>query len=529
MIQIFNSWNMLDPQKKIVVVLAAIATLVAFFGLVRVVNTPSMALLYSGLDSATSGEIVASLEQKAIPFEIRGDAIYIDSTERDQARLSLASEGLPSNGIAGYELLDSLSGFGTTSQMFDAAYWRAKEGELARTILASVRIDMARVHIANAVQQPFSRGVEPSASVTVSVRSGVLDVGQAEAIRYLVAAAVSGMVPEQVAVIDTEYGVILHPGAPSKQAAGTGGLDVRAQELRENVARLLTARVGAGNAVVEVMIEARTESETITERILDPERAVPISSDSETNTESSAGGASGAVTVASNLPDTGDSAGGGQNSRSQSQSRERINYEISETVRERVHRPGDIARVSVAVLINHETVIGTNGETTTEPRSDAEIAAFHALVQSAVGFDAERGDVITIETMQFPAPPVLGTMVSGGFLSGYAFNLPVILQMAVLALVTLALGLFVVKPILTNPAQQLNQLPMAPMTALGGTAAYGTAGALTELSEVPALENAPKDPVEILRETIAKRSEESGHLLRNWIETEAQNQKEQVT
>ncbi len=520
---------MLESQKKIVVVLATIATVVAFFGLVRVVNTPSMALLYSGLDPATSGEIVASLEQKSIPFEIRGDAIYVDSTERDQARLSLASEGLPSNGIAGYELLDSLSGFGTTSQMFDAAYWRAKEGELARTILASARISMARVHIANAVQQPFSRGVEPSASVTVSVRSGVLDVGQAEAIRYLVAAAVSGMVPEQVAVIDTEYGIILQTGTASNFSSGTGELDARARELRENVERLLTARVGAGNAVVEVMIEAQTESETITERILDPERSVPISSDSETSTETSSGGAGGAVTVASNLPDTGDSPGGGQNSRNQSQSRERINYEVSETVRERVQLPGDIARLSVAVLINHETIVGLNGETTTAPRSEAEIAAFQALVQSAVGFSAERGDVITIETMLFPEPPVLGTVASAGFLSGYAFNIPAMLQMAVLAIVTLALGMFVVKPILTNPAPQLNRLPLESMAALGSNADYGSPGALTELSEVPALENTPKDPIEILRETIAQRSEESGHLLRNWIETEAQKQKEQVT
>ena len=517
---------MLDPQKKIVVVLATIATLVAFFGLVRVVNTPSMALLYSGLDSATSGEIVASLEQKTIPFEIRGNAIYVDSNDRDQARLSLASEGLPSNGIAGYELLDSLSGFGTTSQMFDAAYWRAKEGELARTILTSARISMARVHIANAVQQPFSRGVEPSASVTVSVKSGVLDVGQAEAIRYLVAAAVSGMVPEQVAVIDSEYGVILQPGIISNIGSGTGELDARAQELRENVERLLTARVGAGNAVVEVMIEAQSESETVTERILDPERSVPISSDSETSTETSSGGAGGAVTVASNLPDTGDSAGGGQNSRNQSQSRERINYEVSETIRERVHLPGDIARLSVAVLINHETTVDANGATTTAPRSETEIAAFQALVQSAVGFNEERGDVITIETMKFPDPPVLGTVASAGFLSGYAFNIPVMLQMAVLAIVTLALGMFVVKPILTNPTPQLNQLSLEPMAALGSNADYGSTGALTEL---PALENTPKDPVEILRETIAKRSEESGHLLRNWIETEAQNQKGQVT
>jgi flagellar M-ring protein FliF len=528
-IQILNSWNILEPQKKIVVVLATIATLVAFFGLVRVVNTPSMALLYSGLDPATSGEIVASLEQKSIPFEIRGDAIYVDSTERDQARLSLASEGLPSNGIAGYELLDSLSGFGTTSQMFDAAYWRAKEGELARTILASARISMARVHIANAVQQPFSRGVEPSASVTVSIRSGVLDVGQAEAIRYLVAAAVSGMEPEQVAVIDAEYGIILQPGTTSNFSSGTGELDARAQELRENVERLLAARVGAGNVVVEVMIEAQTESETITERILDPERSVPISSDSETSTETSSGGAGGAVTVASNLPDTGDSAGGGQNNRNQSQSRERTNYEISETVRERVQLPGDIARLSVAVLINHETIVGPNGETTTAPRPEAEIAAFQALVQSAVGFNAERGDVITIEAMQFPEPPVLGTVASAGFLSAYAFNLPAMLQTAVLAIVTLALGMFVVKPILTNPTPHLNRLELEPMAALGSNTEIGSPRGLTELSGVPALENTPKDPVEILRETIAQRSEESGHLLRSWIETETQTQKEQVT
>jgi len=520
---------MLEPQKKIVVVLAVIATLVAFFGLVRVVNTPSMALLYSGLDQATSGEILTSLEQKSIPYEVRGSAIYVDSSERDQARLSLAGEGLPSNGIAGYELLDSLSGFGTTSQMFDAAYWRAKEGELARTILASARISMARVHIANAVQQPFSRGDQPSASVTVSVRSGALDIRQAEAIRYLVAAAVSGMEPEQVAVIDTEYGIILQPGTASNFGSNTGELDSRAQELRENVERLLTARVGAGNAVVEVMIEAQTESETITERILDPERSVPISSDSETSTQASTGGAGGAVTVASNLPDTSDGAAVGQNSKNQSQSRERVNYEISETVRERVYFPGDIARLSVAVLINHETMVGPNGETATVPRSETEIAAFQALVQSAVGFNAERGDVITIETMQFPTPPVLGTVASAGFLSDYVFNLPAMMQMVVLAIVTLALGLFVVKPILTNPAPQLNQMPLGPVAALGTNTEYGSTSTLTGISEVPALEKPPKDPVEILRETIAQRSEESGHLLRNWIETEAQNPKEQVT
>ena len=68
---------------------------------------------------------------------MRGDSIYVDGSQRDGLRMTLAAEGLPANGGTGYELLDSLSGFGTTSQMFDAAYWRAKEGELARTVLAN--------------------------------------------------------------------------------------------------------------------------------------------------------------------------------------------------------------------------------------------------------------------------------------------------------------------------------------------------------------------------------------------------------
>lgn len=526
--QILTSWGMLEPQRKIVVVLAIVATLVAFTGLIRLANTPSMALLYSGLDSATSSEIVTSLEQKAIPFEVRGDAIYVDSSERDRARLTLAGEGLPSNGPAGYELLDTLSGFGTTSQMFDAAYWRAKEGELARTILASAQISMARVHIANPVQQPFSRGLESSASVTVTAKGGALSGAQAEAIRYLVAAAVSGLAPGQVTVIDSEYGMILQPGEVGMARGDTGDLDARADELRANVERLLSARVGQGNVIVEVMVEARTESETITERVLDPEGTVTVSSDSETNTESSSGGAGGAVTVASNLPDTEGGSGGGDSS-NQSLSRERINYDFSETVRERIRPPGEIARLSVAVLVNGEMAEGANGVMAYTPRTDEEITAFQALVQSAVGFNAERGDVVTIETLQFPQSAVLGTVATAGMFSGFVFNVPMILQMAMLAMVTLGLGMFVVKPILTNPTPRLAQLPDNTLRTVGSDPSVINAASLPGSTDTPTLESGPKDPIEILRETIAQRSDESGHLLRNWIENEAANQKETVT
>ena len=523
--QIFATWGLLDPQKKIVVALAIVAALVALLGMARLVNTPNMALLYSGLDSGTASEIVTSLEQKAIPFEIRGDAIFVDTAARDRARLTLASEGLPSNGVAGYELLDSLSGFGTTSQMFDAAYWRAKEGELARTILASARINMARVHIANPVPTPFGKDVTPSASVTVSLKSGMLDTGQAEAIRYLVAAAVVGMSPEQVTVIDAEYGVILQPGGSGATHAANTELDTRAAELRKNVERLLAARVGAGNAVVEVMIEAQSDSETITQRTIDPQGSVPVSSETETSSETSSGGASGAVTVASNLPDEGVTGATGQNNSNQSQSRERINYDISETVRENVRLPGDIARLSVAVLLNYEGVNNDDGTRNFVERSEAEIAAFQSLVQSAVGYNADRGDVVTIESMLFPEPEILGTLAAAGMLSGLSINIPAMLQMSILALVTLALGLFVVRPILMNPVPQLAQLS----SSLSGAGGLGKTAALAELPEMKTLDAAPKDPVEILRETIALRSEESGHILRNWIEADTSKQTHEVT
>lgn len=510
--QLLLSWNMLAPQKKLVAILGTIAILVVLTGLGRLANTPNMALLYSGLDSKTSAEIVSSLEQKSIAFEIRGDALYIDASERDRARLSLASEGLPANGVSGYELLDEMSGFGVTSQMFDAAYWRAKEGELARTILTSASIEMARVHIANPVKRPFDRDVQPTASVTVSSRSGVLDMGQAEAIRHMVAAAVSGLSPQQVAVIDAEYGVILEPGEAATARGNTGNLDSRAQELRQNIERLLSARVGAGNVIVEVMVETNTNSETVTERVIDPEGSVAISSDSESSTESSTGGSGGAVTVASNLPD-GEGGEGAQSSQNESRTRDIINYEISETLRERISPAGQIARLSVAVLVNGELTTNANGAETYAARSPEEMAAFQSLVQSAVGFNAERGDIVTIETMQFPEALPLGTSASSGMFSGFLVNATLIIQMLILAAVALVLGMFVVKPILSGGAPELDQLTLEP---LGGDMAFPELPMATSLT----LDAAPQDPVDILRDTISMRGAESSHLLRNWIETD---------
>ena len=138
-------WSALDMRRRVVIVVATVAMFAAVLSLSRLASTPGMALLYSGLDPAAAGEVVAALEQRGVAYQVQGGAIQVPEGQRDELRMTLAAEGLPAAGAAGYELLDQLSGFGTTAQMFDAAYWRAKEGELARTLLAIPQVRAARV------------------------------------------------------------------------------------------------------------------------------------------------------------------------------------------------------------------------------------------------------------------------------------------------------------------------------------------------------------------------------------------------
>ncbi|MEM6826084.1 MAG: flagellar M-ring protein FliF, partial [Pseudomonadota bacterium] len=111
----------LEPARRIVVLLATVAAFAAVLTLARLVNSPNMALLYSGLDPAAAGEVIQSLDQMGAVYEVRENAIYVDRSRRVGLRMALAAEGQPASSTAGYEILDSLSGFGTTSQMFDAA------------------------------------------------------------------------------------------------------------------------------------------------------------------------------------------------------------------------------------------------------------------------------------------------------------------------------------------------------------------------------------------------------------------------
>jgi len=560
-------WSTLDMRRRIIVIGATFAMFAAVLGLSRMASQPTMSLLYSGLDPAAAGEVVAALEQQAVNYDVRAGAIFVEAARRDALRLTLAAEGLPASNGQGYEILDSLTGFGTTSQMFDAAYWRAKEGELARTIVANPQIQGARVHISSPSSNPFQRDVKATASVTVMANAGGIGATQAKALKYLVASAVSGLSPDDVSVIDGRGGLIMSGDDPQLNA---GGGDDRAAEMRHNIQRILEARVGPGNAVVEVSVETVTEREAIVERRFDPENRVAISSDTEERSNTSSGTQGGAVTVASNLPD-GDAAGGENNSRSEnSESRERINYEVSETTREILRNPGAIKKISVAVLVDGiRNVDAATGEETWQARTDEEMESLRELISSTVGIDTNRGDTLTLKTLEFE--PMVSDVMTNGPSLFEALNLDTmsILQLAVLAIVALTLGIFVVRPILSSaqpqtatalalPGQQLepDAIPAnsASRTLPAGASALGSgqlanSNASTATADQIALTgeidndsdplpdlavispdnvlnptfaldagSGQADPVERLRSLIEERKEETVEILRSWME-----------
>ncbi|MEO0681541.1 MAG: flagellar basal-body MS-ring/collar protein FliF [Pseudomonadota bacterium] len=516
MTQIAALWNGLDGRRRFAAALAALAAVIGVLAIARMASQPPMALLYAGLDPAAAGGVVSALETRQSPYEVRGDAIYVPESQRDALRMALAAEGRPESGAAGYEVLDGLSGFGTTAQMFDAAYWRAKEGELARTILALPQVRRARVHIANPQRRPFERGSEPTASVAVSVSAGAIAPSQARAIRFLVASSVSGLSAENVTVVDAENGVAVVD--PEAQGAIADGAD-RASELKASVERLLTARVGADAVIVEVMVDADMNSETVRERLLDPDGRVAIHSDNTEATEQARGGEGAAVTVASNLPDGDVNNGGGGSTRSSSETRQRVNYEVSEVLTERVRRPGEVRRLTVAVLVDGLRTPGADGAPVWTPRPQEELDALRELVESAVGYDAGRGDEITIRTLEFTRPPELGVEARSGGSGFFERNAMGLIQLGVLSAVTLAIALLVLRPMIAARRDAMaieDEEELATVAELGPPSELEmTMAAAEDVIDAEAVE---ADRLALLQGAVADRPEDAAALLAAWLD-----------
>ncbi len=243
------------------------------------------------------------------------------------------------------------------------------------------------------------------------------------------------------------------------------------------------------------------------------------------------------MTVASNLPE-GDAAGGGNGQSQASETRERVNYEVSETQRELMRGPGGVRRLTVAVLVDGQIVTAQDGTATWQPRSEEEMATLRELVAAAVGLDEARGDVLTLKSLEFQTPAELGTEAQASLMPQLGpIDLMAVIQIAALAVVALLLGLFVVRPILAS-GRKADALPApdAPLALPGASTAStgGLAGGLTgEIDDGFSLPDLPmvdlmgggddmpsEDPATRLRRLIEERQAESIEILRGWLEPE---------
>jgi len=388
-------------------ILLALTTFFIFISLR--VSTPDYSLLYDNLSTADSSAIAANLEEKKIPYKVSDDGsrVTVQDTEVGRARMLLAEAGLPDGGSMGYELFDTQSGFGTTNDVINLNKVRALEGELARTISSLDPVRSARVHLVLPERQLFSRESRTaSASVALGLRPGAqINSNQIMAIQSLVASAVPELKPEKVSLID-QTGKLLARG----DEEGENMANVKADEMRLKYEQRLTRAiedivgrtVGYGSVRANVTADLNFDRISTNEELYDPESQVARSLQSieENNTEREPNEKN--VSVENNLPAAGndlffDQAPSLESNRVE----ETTNYEISKTTRSMIRETGEVRRLSVAVLVDGTYTENAEGQKVYTPRSNEDLDQIAALVRSAIGFDATRGDTLEVVNMQF--------------------------------------------------------------------------------------------------------------------------------
>lgn len=409
------------------------------------------ALLYSNLDLKEAGTITAALDQAGVKYEVKGDGstILVPRDEVASTRLMLSGKGLPTAGSVGYEIFDQSNALGQTDFVQQLNRQRALEGELARTIRSLDGITSARVHLVLPKRQVFEEEAEqPSASVNIGVGGREPSADQVRAIQNLVAGAVPNMKPDRVTVVD-QHAKTLSGGEVGMAAEADGRKSEVEQRIAKQVKNLVEGVVGAGKARVNVTADLELARVTVQQETFDPDGQV-IRSESTTEENSrendTAGG--GQASVAGNIP----GADGGENNNSSSSGRAdtTTNYEISKTVRTEVQEPGTVKRLSVAVAVDGATAVGKDGKPGAyTPRSAEEMQRIEQLVRTAVGYNQERGDQVSVINVRFPTADTGGGVEAASPLMGFDKNdIMRAVELAVLAVVGILMIFFVARPLL---------------------------------------------------------------------------------
>jgi flagellar M-ring protein FliF len=418
-------------------------------------TAPQMVPLFTDLSVEDSAAIIKDLERQAVSYQLKNDGaiVMVPKDKVARLRMKLAESGLPKGGGVGYEIFDKSDALGSTTFVQNINHLRALEGELSRTIGSLDRVQAARVHLVLPDRPLFSRDkTDASASIVLKVR-GTLEPQQVRAIRHLVATAVSGLKPERISVVD-ETGKLLADGATNDPLAGAGADERKAayeRRLRDQVAAIVSSVVGPNHARVEVTADFDLNRITQTTDKYDPDGRVLRSSQTREETSTQTDEKGGPVSVANELPGAAKPPGAAPATGDQSRKTEEIvNYEISRTTKTEITESGRVNRISAAVLVDGTYTKNDKGELAYQPRPKEELDRIAALVRSAIGFDAKRGDQVEVVNLRFAETTPVSINEPTGWMSYLQFTKDDIMRFAeqgVMAVLGLVVLFFVVRPL----------------------------------------------------------------------------------
>ncbi len=537
-------------------VLMTVAVAVSGYMLTR----PNFEVLYTGLSPRDVSAIGAALSEARIRYDVSedGKTVKVAYGEAPRARMLLAEKGLPRSARAGYELFDNIGALGLTSFMQEVTLIRALEGELARTIQSITGIKAARVHIVLPKKNSFRRtSQQPSASVLIRTDSAY-SPSSADSIRYLVAGAVPGLSVGRVTVLNTD-GTLLASGDDRKSAAPRRLVDLEmtvSRHIRDNVRSTLMPYLGAGNFQVSVAARLNTDKKQVSETIYDPASRVERSvRDIKEKTSSTNTSKSAATSVQQEIPDNGTAAGPASKNRESRERKERLtNYEISSRRIKTVSDGYDIARLSIAVVVNRKSLETVLGHKLSDKELEKQKKEIAELVRTAAGINTARGDQLKITAVDFiqsksPLQPVPGPSIAE-----YAMRMaPVAMNSLALLAVTGIVIWFGVRPVvqtLAAPAPnageeladgtgQLEAPPAAPQlqgpegatvvqtdpppasgtTAdIAGNAASGQEGEDNLIVDL--VDSASRLPLKRLRQMVEYDEKQAAAVIREWLREE---------
>lgn len=511
-------WGQLPQRQRNWALLGAGLIALLIGGLLWSATRTDWRTLYAGLDPEDSRQMAQVLTQAQIPFDLaaNGTAIRVPLAQLDKARLATAAKGGPRSGRLGFELFDKPNWVGSE---FDEQvnYQRALEGELEHTIGTIEDVQSARVHLVLPHDSLFRDQERPAkASVVLKLRHRTLADGEDEAIRNLVASAVDGLSPSQVTLVDASGHLPLGPktGEAMRQSM-EDALEAKLIETLEPV-------TGAGNVRASVTVDYDPATTEVTEESYDPSRVVTLSMQ---RTEQIAG----PQAVPSGVPGTASNAPNSQTlpvyphetTPPESAKSESGTYGASKTVRHVTQPAGHIRRLTAAILVNDRLQNGgaKSGQPAWRARSPEELRTLTALAQAAVGFDASRGDMVTVQDLAFEdnSTPVAESIMSRSLRTLEQF--PVLVKYG-----SIVLGLLLVILLAVRPA-------MASARRLDGKAEEGTA----QLPKPKEQEHALPSPEEMaaeserqrvqrvfdqVTETLKRDPGQSSKLLQSWIHSE---------